>query len=484
MGKIRFEDVSFSYGKSGKNSIIEHLTVSFDAGQITVLTGPSGCGKSTVLYLASGIYPQNAGMLQSGKILVDGEDIGALPPEKRCTMVGLMFQNPDLQFCMDTVENEILFCLENIGIPREEMDKITQNALEFSGIPHLKNRLLVSLSGGEKQKAMLACLVALRPRWLLLDEPFANIDEESAGELVLKITKLHEDGMGILVVDHRLDFWLPIADEIKLMDTENGISKQGYRPQELSSEMLMKVGIMPPDGYYRSKPEPDCAEPAESVLELKQLTVVRDSQPVLSKIDYQFMRGKVYAVIGASGSGKTTLFGAIQGLYRYEGDILLQGKDLRKRANRKAGSIGVVTQNPQDQFVADTVRREIEISVERRDRYTEHNNRADAESILRAIGLWGYRNFSPYMLSQGQQRRLGVAALLNYDCKVLICDEPTYAQDRKNTVAVMDALIEKTKDRGITLIFSTHDIKLARDYADVILQLKEGRLYEFDKSCL
>jgi len=174
MSKIELKDVSFSYNMSGKNKVIDHMSVSFCSDKITVLTGPSGCGKSTILYLAAGIYPQKTGILQNGKILVDGQEIGDLSPEKRCALVGMMFQNPDFQFCMDTVENEILFCLGNICTPPEKMQEMLDLALEFCEIKHLKLRKLQSLSGGEKQKAMLACMIALRPQWIILDLPQFN----------------------------------------------------------------------------------------------------------------------------------------------------------------------------------------------------------------------------------------------------------------------------------------------------------------------
>lgn len=468
MSKIEFEDVSFSYNMRGKNNILNHMTTSFESEKITVLTGPSGCGKSTLLYIAAGIYPQYTGFLQNGQILVDGQKVGNLSPDKRCALLGMMFQNPDLQFCMDTVVNEILFCLGNIQTQREEMEDIMDSALEFCGIFHLKNRMLQSLSGGEKQKAMLACLIALNPKWLLLDEPFANVDERSAKELVQKIKKLHSKGMGILVVDHRLDYWTPIANEIRLMDRESGISLENYKPDKLSNEILIT----------KTKSN----EPTESILQLKNLTVSRGNKSVLSEINIEFQRNKIYGILGDSGSGKSTLFGAIIGFYKYQGDILLNGKNLRKVAQSKAGIIGFVTQSPQDQFVADTVLDEIRLGL--KNRSGQYDIEKQAESILRDIDLWRYRNFSPYMLSQGQQRRLGVAALLAYDCQVLICDEPTYAQDRDNTISIMNALVKKTVELGMTLIISTHDQKLAKDYSDILLQLKEGKLYEISKSSL
>ena len=130
-----------------------------------------------------------------------------------------------------------------------------------------------------------------------------------------------------------------------------------------------------------------------------------------------------------------------------------------------------LTQNPQDQFVSDTVREEILVGLK-----GQPDAEAKTEEILRGIKLWRYRDISPYMLSQGQQRRLGVAALMAYPCKALVCDEPTYAQDRNNTATIMDALCRQAREHGVALIFSTHDRQLAKDYADQILELKGGGL--------
>lgn len=470
MSKIEFQDVTFSYNSSGKNSIVQDMSCLFNSNKITVITGKSGCGKSTVLYLAAGIYPQYTGVLQSGAIHIDGQNVGALSPERRCKIVGMMFQNPDLQFCMDTVENEILFCLGNIGIPREQMKEITDYALDFCCITHLKNRHLQSLSGGEKQKAMLACLIALNPQWILLDEPFANVDEYSAKELVQKLLKLHQKDIGILVVDHRLDYWLSVADEIRFMTKENGIGQTGYVPEQLSDEVIMKCE------------KSTANKKGETILQLNNLNVSRDKNTILKDINIEFERNKIYCIIGESGSGKSTLFGAISGLYKYTGDIILQGKNIKKRNSYNLGKIGFITQSPQDQFVANTVLEEIQVGLKQHTLHSDVQN--EAESILREIDLWRYRNFSPYMLSQGQQRRLGVAALLAYSCEILICDEPTYAQDLDNTVSIMNALVEKTKERGMTLIISTHDLKLAKYYGDVILVLEEGKLHECSKSSL
>lgn len=473
---IRFEDLEFSYF-ADRRAVLPGLTAEFDAEEITVLTGASGCGKSTLLYLAAGAYPHSAGVVRRGRVTVDGEEPGALAPPERCRRVGMMFQNPELQFCMDTVKNELVFCLENIRTPPEKIEARLDEALEFCGIPHLKERALLSLSGGERQKVMLACLTALEPRWLLLDEPFANIDDASARAIAAKLRQLHrERGMGILAVDHRLDNWLAVADTVRVM--EGGLLRpERMEPAGLTPETLEALGVIVPGRSYAPALAP--AEPGEVVLELRGLTLSHGQNAILKGVNAAFRAGCIYAVVGESGCGKSSLFGALSGLYPYKGQALLEGRELRRLRRADLGKVGFVTQNPQDQFVSDTVREEITVGLRGDPRAGEQS-----EAILRKIGLWRYRDISPYLLSQGQQRRLGVAALLAYDCQVLVCDEPTYAQDRGRTAAIMDALQQEVVERGLTLILSTHDRALAQDYADILYELKEGSLYEVAQSRL
>lgn len=481
MEKIIFENVTFGYGR---REILKEMNVQFDSSEITLLTGGSGCGKSTLLYLAAGIYPENAGTLRSGSITVNGGNPALLSPAVRCGKVGMMFQNPSLQFCMDTVENELAFCLENIHVSRDAMDASMDAALDFCNIGHLKKRRLISLSGGEKQLAMLACMVLLSPEWILLDEPFANLDDDSAGVIVKKLALMHKKmGTGILAVDHRLENWLCIAEEIKVMDETGALAADGIRPQgELA--VLEKWDVHVPGHAYQKEhpgksPEDICNEP---ILELQGLSVSYEDKSVLKGIDADFYPGHMYAVTGASGSGKTSLFEALRGLVRYKGSIRYRGQPLKRSFLGSRSKIGFVVQNPQDQFVGDTVYDEVFLSLKHR--IHGSNPDQETEQILREICLWKYRRVSPYKLSQGQQRRLGVAALLAYNCDLLICDEPTYAQDRSNTVSIMEALRDAVRKRGTTVIFSTHDKQLTRDYSDIQYIMKGGRLHEVDKSRL
>ena len=468
---LQVENVTFAYTKGGR-PVLQEVSARFEKDRITVLTGASGCGKSTLLYLMVGIYPNDTGFLRGGQVRLDGENPSAWTPPERCAHVGMMFQNPELQFCMDTVENELIFCLENRQVPPGEIPGRMDGALEFCGISALKKRTLLSLSGGERQKVMLACVTALQSQWLLLDEPFANVDEKSAAEIAGKLRRLHKErGVGIVAVDHRLDHWLAAADEIRVME-EGKIDPQGYPVGSLSPDWLEKKGIVVPGRLYREPLLP--RKGGEIALSLRDVSITLGEKPIARELSARFACGQVHALLGESGCGKSTLFGAITGTVPYGGEICAGGYSLKKRRRLPVGLLGLVTQNPQDQFVFDTVYDEVYKSLLAKG---EQQAAETAQRILRENQLWRYRELSPYMLSQGQQRRLGVAALTAYDCRVLLCDEPTYAQDRRNTIAILEGLVRQVEEKGLCLIFSTHDRMLAESYADQIWHMEGGKLY-------
>jgi energy-coupling factor transporter ATP-binding protein EcfA2 len=462
---IEFKGLTFAYGE-GK-PVFRHFSARFEREKVTVLTGLSGCGKSTLLYLAAGLYPSAAGEVQGGEVLVEGRSPAVLPPPERCRLAGMMFQDPSLQFCLDTPERELTFCLENVSAPPASIPAAIGEALDFCGISALRGRTLLSLSGGERQKVALACLFALRPRWLLLDEPFANIDSASARAIAARLRALHDRfGTGILAVDHRLDNWLGIADEIRFLDGGE-ILPERMDASAIDEGRLESLGVIVPGRLYPGL-RPACRPEGKALLELRGLSVSYGQNRVIDSADAVFDAGRVHAIIGESGCGKSTLFGALSGLCRYSGQILFEGRPLRKR---NLQTMGFVTQSPQDQFVGGSVLEEVRAGFRRR-----RDADARAEEILRAIRLWRYRDVSPYLLSQGQQRRLGVAALTACGCRLLVCDEPTYAQDRRSTLAVMKELTQLADRDGVCLIFSTHDRMLARSCADVIWEMKGGKL--------
>jgi energy-coupling factor transport system ATP-binding protein len=516
MDGLSLTNITFSYDGDGDHPVLDGFSLDFPAGGITALTGPSGCGKSTVFYLAAGVYPKYAGVLLSGAVRLGGMDLAAAPPEVRARRVGMMFQNPDLQFCMDTVYNELVFCLENISTPREAIDGAIDAALDFCGIVHLKSRRLDTLSGGEKQKAMLACIVAIDPEWLLLDEPFANIDERSAREIAGKLERfVRERGRSVVAIDHKLDVWADVADAVTVLAAGGKVAMERVDPGGGRLEELPALGVDIPQRPYRrpgAEPRHRSPDDANILLRLRDVSVRAGRKEILRNIDAEFRAARVHALVGKSGIGKSTLLEAVCGFRKCGGRITLAGEDVRHLPrSRLYDSIGFVFQNPQDQFVAATVLGEVMTGLKTRGRggardlpgaseqsAPKTNGRAEsppkqedrpdpdteAERILRGAGLWKYRQLSPYMLSQGEQRRLALSAMLSRRRRLLVCDEPTYAQDLRSLLSVMDMLTALVREDGLTLLLTTHDRKLARDYADHIWELDEGGVHEIDPSDL
>ena len=181
---LHLEDVVFRYLENGKRNILDHVSLDIAAGTITVLMGSSGCGKSTMAAVAAGLYPENGGYLECGEIELYGNSVKELDQQQRAAYLSMMFQNPDLQFCMNTLRKEMRFCMENICVPVEQMDEKIRYAAKVFGMEQLLDQDLHTLSGGEKQKAALACLYVMESRCILLDECFANIDREAAESLI------------------------------------------------------------------------------------------------------------------------------------------------------------------------------------------------------------------------------------------------------------------------------------------------------------
>ncbi|NJP41339.1 ABC transporter ATP-binding protein [Oscillospiraceae bacterium HV4-5-C5C] len=492
-----FSHLSFRYFADGPD-VIHQLSGEIPDGRITVLAGPSGQGKSTLLYLAAGLYPDAAGQISSGQVRVDGQDPAALSPGARCRLTGLLFQNPDLQFCLDTVENELAFCLENLAQPPAAISAALEEAIDFSGLSALRRRQLVSLSGGEKQRVALACVRLLQPRWLLLDEPLANLDPASGRFLLQRLQSWQQEArFSVLAVDHRIENWLGIADDLRLLQPDGSISAAWPFPRRRQDrpafdQLLQQHGLIVPGRSYREQAArlqgspflplatgrlagagPAPAEPATEqsdgppALALQNLTLQAGGRYLLREADASFQAGRVYALLGQSGCGKSTLLRAILGFSRYQGSIRLAGRRLRAGRPPAPGTLGLVTQSPQDQFVGGSVLEEVTAGQP-----DTEQTRRKAESILRQIRLWRFRDLSPYQLSQGQQRRLGVASLLLSSCPVLLCDEPTYAQDLAATLALMDQLLTVCREGGRLLLFTTHDRQLAFEYADEVWEIQ------------
>jgi energy-coupling factor transport system ATP-binding protein len=391
-------------------------------------------------YILAGLYPENGGFLTEGTVRWGDVDIGTLTPDKRVAWVSMMFQNPDLQFCMNNAENEMRFCLENIGTPESEWDEIVRATASDMGITPLLHRNFNILSGGEKQKCALACLMILQSKCIILDEAFANIDTQSAVEIIRLIKK---PGVTVLAIDHNLALWEGVYDHV--------ISLDGSQAKTIDFQAkLNPVG--------------------ETVLATRGLSVRG-----IDYADMQFEKGSLTAILGKSGCGKTTLLKTIMKQNKYKGKIIFMGRDFRKIKNAHVFSkCGIVFQNPSNQFLSLTVYDEILYSVNQW--YKNWLDKQKEDKVLELLALFDlerYKKYSPYLLSQGQQRRLAVLSMIAGEQDILLLDEPTYGQDYENIAKMMELLLAKTQ-HGLTVIFVTHNENLARHFAHKLIRLDEA----------
>jgi len=433
------KNITFKYFENTQRNILSNLDFSLAEGKITILTGKSGSGKSTLAYVLAGLYPENGGFLINGNVFHDGMNVHALTPNKRVTHVAMMFQNCDLQFCMNNLENELLFCLENIGTAPEETSGIINKAVDNINIRYLLHRNFNNMSGGEKQKCALCCILALKSKCLILDEAFANIDIESAREIISIIKNL---GTTVLAIDHNVSLWEQNYDHIVSLDGSPAV--------------------------YNMVNLPAVNESGETILTTKGLFTNG-----ISYQDMTFAKGSLTAILGPCGCGKTTFFKTLIKQYKYKGEINLWGKSLSKLSrNFVFSKCGIVFQSPSNQFLALTVYDEILYSVKRWFKHeTDKQQEERTLELLKVFDLEKYKKYSPYLLSQGQQRRLAVLSMIAGEQEILLLDEPTYGQDYENVCAIMHLLLERAKN-GLTVIFSTHNEKVAHNFSHKVIRLE------------
>lgn len=479
-------DLQFRY--ASQSSVFALPAFSLATGQRTLLMGPSGCGKSTLAALVAGLYPEHGGEVLKGSVLVDGLPVADMPAHKRCQWVSMVFQNPDMQFCMRTLREELRFCLENLQVAPERMDDRIAQATADLGIEALLDRPFELLSGGEKQICSLCCLMLFDAKLWVLDEPCANVDPVSARKLVQVLARAsaaREKGgrpLSMLVIDHRPDLWLDIVTDIAVMEPGGALVARDIVPGALHeyTQLFDRYGLWYPGRDVLQEPvqgkpheslqsvpqeptqnilrEPSHNTLFESGLSLNDMVVeLGDGRHVRAHV--QFPKGVLSAITGPSGSGKTSFLKAL--LARYLED-------------KTGPRLGIVFQNPSDQFFCATVADELAVSLSTQVPAAQVDD--TVHELLASFGLENYADQSPFVLSQGQQRRLAVLCVVAAEQDILLLDEPTYGQDAARTEAIMQLIANKAHQTGLTVILSTHDLSLVQRWCQVHATIAGGEL--------
>jgi energy-coupling factor transporter ATP-binding protein EcfA2 len=437
---IEFTNVTFRFPEDDE-PILKDVSFSINQGERIVLTGPSGCGKSTLLYLLNRLYPANCDGIVTGSItLFEKKHDDYLPGEVNAR-VASVFQDPDSQFCMPTVEEEMAFTLENLKVPRSEMEQRIAKALEWTQLVHLRHTLIQTLSGGMKQRVATACAILMQPEVLLLDEPLSHLDPLTAKDFVKWLDKLQKvHGWTVVVVEHRLDLWGSFFDS-QLKVVPGGFIEQ------VDSAVAMPI-LFPARQSFMTD---------EIVFEAQDISVKVKEKELLKDISVQLRCGEVAVLAGHNGSGKSTLVKTLCGILpKTKGHIIAEDK-----------LPGYVPQSPEHLFVTQRVRDEIlfskGVAPER------------VEDLMHRLRLDDIQHSHPFAISHGQKRRTAIAAMLAEKRNVLLLDEPTSGQDEA-ALLELHYLVQTRAKEGLAILIVTHDMEFAASVADTVYLLKQGKL--------
>ncbi len=463
---IHFNQVSYTYPFQPETAL-RNLDLHVEAGETVLISGPSGSGKSTLGRLINGLIPFYFAGTLTGSAAIAGHDIRSLPFHEMTRLVGSLFQDPEQQFLSTTVEDELRTALEWRGYSEHRIRAELEPVVTRLGFGHKLSSSLFTLSEGEKQKVSLAAVLALKPKILMLDEPTANLDGNSTMELLELLTKLKQEGMTLVIFDHRL-YWLKsLADKACLM--ANGtIREQG--DFSILKRFQDIYGLRSSCPTPVDTPElPVCDDPTiNDGIHFEGLSFsYTGEKPLFREFTGGIPRGRVIAVCGANGLGKTTLARLSMGLEKAgKGHIYLHGERLTAKERLKRSSL--VLQNTELQLYMKTVEEELKSAI------IDLREPPDIPSLLAEFHLSGLQLRHPQSLSGGERQRLVIACSLLKKPDVLILDEPTSGLDGRN-MKRLGRRVRKEAERGVAIALITHDSELIQSSCDAIWSLIERR---------
>lgn len=425
---LEIVDLTFRHPGSSQPTL-KGVNLSVYPGEIVLIAGATGSGKSTLLNCIAGITPRHTGGTLGGKIVYRGADIHPLSVRDRARWLGTLLQNVELQIFTDRVWEEVVFGLENWQIPSQQIPELAQAALEEFGLTDQQKWSIQQLSAGQKQRLLIACLLTLEQPILILDEPLAYIDA-SGVEQLLKLLRTRADrGQTVIIVEHRLDLVREICD--RALCVRDGQLWKQFSPTE--SLQISPTKKYEPSGSY--------------TLVLQTHNLSWQGYPPFP--DLHVAAGETVLLKGDNGCGKTTLLKLISGLLKpTTGHLEILGREMNKRSVVQiAAFVGFVLQNPNHQLFADSVRSEVLQPGVSPDR---------ADALLAQLSLQELREQHPQSLSQGQKRRLALAAVLARQPQICLLDEITVGQD-SYSLGLMLQVLQQFTHQGGALILTSHD---------------------------
>ncbi|MFF6810702.1 ABC transporter ATP-binding protein [Streptomyces sp. NPDC012403] len=510
---IRFENVSVTYDGVDEPAV-RGVDFEVPEGELVLLVGPSGVGKSTVLGAVSGLVPHFTGGTLHGRVTVAGRDTRTHKPRELADVVGTVGQDPLSHFVTDTVEDELAYGMESLGIPPAVMRRRVEETLDLLGLADLRDRPIATLSGGQQQRVAIGSVLTPHPRVLVLDEPTSALDPAAAEEVLAVLQRLvHDLGTTVLMAEHRLERVIQYADQVALLPGPGERPWLGTPPEVMAvspvrppvvdlgrladwsplpltvRDARRKAGPLrdrladrrpparepeppapAPRGLFpRRKPDTPAPTP---VAEVRSLAVRRDRVQALRHIDLTVTPGETIALMGRNGAGKSTLLSALVGLVAPSSGSVRTGDAVphRTRPRDLVRRVGLVPQEPRDLLYADTVA--AECAAADGDAGAEPGTcRALLTELLPSVA----DDTHPRDLSEGQRLTLALAVVLTARPPLLLLDEPTRGLDyaaKARLVTILRGLAAE----GHAIVMATHDVELAAELAHRVVLLAEGEV--------
>ncbi|MEU0695379.1 ATP-binding cassette domain-containing protein [Streptomyces niveus] len=523
---IRFEQVSVTYADAPAPAL-QGVDLTVPEGELVLLVGPSGVGKSTLLGAVSGLVPHFTGGRLRGRVTVDGRDTRTHKPRELADLVGTVGQDPLAHFVTDTVEDELAYGMESLGLAPDVMRRRVEETLDLLGLAELRDRPIATLSGGQRQRVAIGSVLTPHPKVLVLDEPTSALDPAAAEEVLAVLQRLvHDLGTTVLMAEHRLERVVQYADQVILLpgpgeapvvgEPERIMAVSpvcppvvtlgrlaGWDPLPLSVRDARRraaglrdrlaatappsVGDATPHPVapagrpatprtalgrllHRRTPEPE--SPGTEIATVGRLAVRRGRIEALRGVDLTVAPGETVALMGRNGAGKSTLLATLVGMVEpSSGSVTVGGRAPHRTHPRELiRQVGLVPQEPRDLLYADTVAAEC-AAADADAGAPPGSCRALVDELLPHVPDATH----PRDLSEGQRLTLALAIVLTGRPPLLLLDEPTRGLDYAAKARLVDVLRGLAAE-GHAIVLATHDVELAAELARRVVILADGEI--------